>query len=321
MLDDAALFYVLCAMATYLGAQILARMVDRVPLWYRFIRCRLAKSAASSRTPTQVAIAPTHELSCLSDKTEFLATINHELRTPLNGMLGMASVLQGTALSAEQRSYVDAIMQAGRALAMLIDDQLDAARQQAGHIAIVNTHFNIVALVESIIELLAPRAQAKGLDLAAYIDPHLSRMVYGDQARVRQILLNIIGNGIKYTQKGGVGVRLTAHDAPFLRFEVQDTGCGISPAAQARIFEPFQTDDAHYEHGTGLGLAIVARIVNAMGGNVWLENLMRRARILFAFCPWPKRPRPPLTRCRVLRRAMCSLLAIRLLKSLFLASA
>lgn len=264
------IFFMLCGMVLYGSLTLISTLI-----------CVLARF--NKKHPHTPALP----LTDLSDKTAFLATLNHELRTPLNGMIGMAGLLNGTHLTPEQRSYVDAILQAGRSLSLLIDDQLDLARMQAGHISIVNVPFNLIASVESIVELLAPRAHAKGLDLASYIDPQLSPLVQGDHTRLRQILLNIIGNAIKYTSKGGVGVRVERIDAKRIRFDIHDTGCGIPPDSQAQIFEPFQTAHAPYAQGTGLGLAIVARLTHAMGGRIWLNKSDANGSIFSCILPLP----------------------------------
>lgn len=203
-------------------------------------------------------------------RTRFLATISHEIRTPLSGILGMADLLRQGALAAEQRNYVEAIRTSGASLASLIDEILDFSRLDAGHAELADEAFDVVTLVEGAVELLAPRAQDKGLEIAAAVARDVPRMLIGDPARIRQILLNLAGNAVKFTAEGGVGVRVRrAFDR--VNVEVIDTGCGVPPKRREAIFEDFvQGDDA--SEGAGLGLAISRRLVERMGGRLRLER-------------------------------------------------
>ncbi len=207
-------------------------------------------------------------------KSRFLATVSHEFRTPLNGILGMADLLDDTGPTQEQDTYVRALRTSGEALLALVDDILDFAKVEAGKLELAEAPFDLPLLVESVIELMAPRAQAKGIELSACMAPDLPLRVLGDADRLRQVLLNIVGNAVKFTQQGGVGVTLSRADEQIL-VEVSDTGPGIAADRLEAIFEEFeQADNNAMPHpgGTGLGLAIVRRLVTLMGGTVSVES-------------------------------------------------
>ncbi|SEG79389.1 ATP-binding protein [Bosea lathyri] len=207
-------------------------------------------------------------------KSRFLATVSHEFRTPLNGILGMGDLLTDTGLDPEQTTYVRALRTSGQALLGLVDDILDFAKVEAGKLELVNERFDLGLLIETVSELMAPRAQAKGIELAAYLAPDLPSHLIGDQDRLRQILLNLVGNAVKFTEHGGVGIRLTRAGSA-IEIVVSDTGPGIPEDRLKAIFEEFEQADnssAQRHGGTGLGLAIVRRLVTLMNGDIELES-------------------------------------------------
>lgn len=225
-------------------------------------------------------------------KSRFLATVSHEIRTPLNGIMGMADLLTHGPLSAEQRNYVSAIKTSGAALTSLIDEILDLARIEAGRLDLVAAPFDIVALVEGVAELLAPRVQDKGLEIATSVAPDVPRLLMGDAARIRQVLLNLAGNSVKFTETGGLGVRVT-RAGDMVRIDVVDTGSGVPQERRESIFDDFEQADgspARRHAGSGLGLAISRRIAGLMGGELTLESSDARGSC-FSF-RFPLRPAP-----------------------------
>jgi CheY-like chemotaxis protein len=203
---------------------------------------------------------------------EQLASLSHEFRTPLNGVLGMARLLEGTRLTAEQRDYAIAIRDSGEHLLNLVNDLLDFAKLGAGKVDLHPGDVDVAALLRGICELLSPRAREKGIEIA-WATPKEVGAIRADEGRLRQILLNFAGNAVKFTETGGVLISVAQPEKGRLRFTVDDTGPGVSAVQRERIFEAFaQAEPAHANMGgAGLGLAIARRLALAMGGDVGVE--------------------------------------------------
>ncbi|MDD2501822.1 MAG: ATP-binding protein [Geobacter sp.] len=212
-------------------------------------------------------------------KSEFLANMSHELRTPMNGVLGMAQLLEMTALDSDQQEYVAAIMQSGTNLVKIIGDILDLSKIEADRIELEQETFSVRNTVEQVTALLRPQAQARGLGLFSRIDPELPDLFIGDQGRIKQILLNVLSNGIKFTSSGSISLTLLSGPAAggrvSLRFSIKDTGIGIPSQHLHKLFIPFSQADSSTTRrfgGTGLGLAISKQLAELMGGSISVDS-------------------------------------------------
>ena len=276
--------------------------VDGTPRWFSFVELPAAGTeggpnwlrAGSDVTEHVEAVRSLDEARSRAEaanvaKSRFLATVSHEFRTPLNGILGMADLLLDTRLDPEQRTYVEALRTSGKALLTLVDGILDFSRIEAGRLDIAAEPFDAALLVEGVVELLAPRAQDKGLEIALDIADDLVALRVGDADRVRQILLNLAGNAVKFTQHGGVGVSLT-REGEGIALTIEDTGPGMAEDRIPILFEEFEQGDgsaSRRHEGTGLGLAITRRLVERMGGTIEARSTLGRGSTFRVVLPLP----------------------------------
>ncbi len=258
-----------------------------------------------NRVEVELKLAKAAAESASRSKSDFLASMSHEIRTPMNAIMGIADLLAKTPLSAEQEKFVAIIRRAGDNLLNLINDILDLSKVEASQLELEKTEFSLTDLLEKVMEVVAVRGQEKGLSMTCDVAPDVTEHLVGDPTRLQQVLLNLIGNAIKFTETGQVSVKVSpacAMEAPgSLRFSVTDTGIGISATQLTRVFEQFTQADSSTTRrfgGSGLGLTISKRLVELMGGQIEVESMLNEGSTFSFVLPfehWTGLPRGPAT--------------------------
>ncbi len=217
-------------------------------------------------------------------KSEFLSTLSHELLTPMNGIISMTDLLFDTDLDEQQDEFLKIIQESGNNLLVIINDILDFSKLESGKITVTEHHFELKNCLNLVFDLILPEAESKGLQLSYKIEPDVPLFIDTDIYRLRQILVNIIGNAIKFTHQGEIFVSVKNIEKKKILFSIKDTGIGIPPERLNQLFQPFSQVDSSLSRkfgGTGLGLAICKKLIELMGGDIWVESEINQGSTFF----------------------------------------